>query len=294
MDMSNSKKRSVSKAMSEDSRSTTRKMMTSAIENVSVADVRKYLSEIRHQWISQTHSDPFYITSTLSNDMSLQEFAFKFQQGRHNKRHAKGKTFLNDSSDDEDDEKYFDLSDDETSMSPVDPDFVKVYGVVNRKIPINTSDDCNVTHTGLQTSMGAFTFNRKLHPSMIQPIQDRGFNIDTKLNTDMKLNADRGLNPYRLNVDKLKSELVNIVDQPLSEKKGFQSEPLPAVSCTEDRHGSDGESPGKKRGRPRKPKPTKLTPPLHKKSGKPKSTPNESPPILESLLQFMSKPEPNK
>ncbi len=82
--------------------------MTSAIDNMSVAEVRKYLGETRKRWVSQTLSQPMYITDKLSNGMTIEEFALKFQQGHHQKRHNKGRKYtknngddnVNDSSDD--------------------------------------------------------------------------------------------------------------------------------------------------------------------------------------------------
>jgi hypothetical protein len=66
-----------------------RRIMTSSIHNMSVAEVRKFLNECRKKHVSQTIKTPMYITDVLSNGMAIQEFALKFQQGHHQKRHNK-------------------------------------------------------------------------------------------------------------------------------------------------------------------------------------------------------------
>ena len=68
-----------------------RRIMTSAIDNMSVAEVRKFLGECRKKHSVQTPDRPMYITDVLSNGMQLQDFALKFQQGHHQKRHNKSR-----------------------------------------------------------------------------------------------------------------------------------------------------------------------------------------------------------
>ena len=65
--------------------------MTSAIDTMSVAEVRKFLGECRKKHSVQTPDRPMYITDVLSNGMQLQDFALKFQQGHHQKRHNKSR-----------------------------------------------------------------------------------------------------------------------------------------------------------------------------------------------------------
>ena len=67
-----------------------RRIMTSSINNMTVAEVRKYLNECRKKHNSQSNKAPMFITDVLSNGMTVQEFALKFQQGHHQKRHNKG------------------------------------------------------------------------------------------------------------------------------------------------------------------------------------------------------------
>jgi hypothetical protein len=80
-----------------------RRVMTSAIDNMSVAEVRKFLGECRKKYTSQTLNRPMYITDMLSNDMTIQDFALKFQQGHHQKRHNKGRKHLRTECNPEDD-----------------------------------------------------------------------------------------------------------------------------------------------------------------------------------------------
>ena len=67
-----------------------RRVMTSSIYNMSVAEVRKFLNECRKKHMLQTFQSPMFITDLLSNGMTIQDFALKFQQGHHQKRHNKG------------------------------------------------------------------------------------------------------------------------------------------------------------------------------------------------------------
>jgi hypothetical protein len=86
-----------------------RRIMTSAIDSMSVAEVRKFLGECRRKYQIQTIDDPMYITDKLPNGMQLQEFALKFQQGHHQKRHNKvRKSNVDGTSSDEDDDDYYD------------------------------------------------------------------------------------------------------------------------------------------------------------------------------------------
>jgi len=63
-------------------------MVTSAVEGMSVGEVRRCLECIRRQWLN-ANTEPFFITSCLSthND-SLQTFALRFVKGQHQKRYT--------------------------------------------------------------------------------------------------------------------------------------------------------------------------------------------------------------
>lgn len=65
------------------------KRMTSAIDNMTVADVRKALSLLRKEWSNHTCVQPFFPSQKLTEHLSISEFAFKFVMGHHAKRHAK-------------------------------------------------------------------------------------------------------------------------------------------------------------------------------------------------------------
>lgn len=59
---------------------------TSAIEQMSITEVRKYKKEMKKKFQNQTQNHPFYITDLLSMGMPIQEFAFRLQKGLHEKR----------------------------------------------------------------------------------------------------------------------------------------------------------------------------------------------------------------
>ena len=58
---------------------------------MSVAEVRKALGEVRRRANLQTVQKPFFITDSLTDFLSIQEFCLKFECGHHAKRHNKGK-----------------------------------------------------------------------------------------------------------------------------------------------------------------------------------------------------------
>ena len=68
--------------------------MTSAIPEMTVAQVRKALGDIRKAAQLQNEEQPFFITDSvedLPRHMSIQSFCLKFVCGHHDKRHNKGK-----------------------------------------------------------------------------------------------------------------------------------------------------------------------------------------------------------
>jgi hypothetical protein len=65
------------------------KHMTSAIHEMTVADVRKALSLMRKEWAKHSNVKPFFPSYKLTNDLTISEFSFKFVLGHHAKRHAK-------------------------------------------------------------------------------------------------------------------------------------------------------------------------------------------------------------
>lgn len=65
------------------------KHMTSAIHEMSVADVRKALSLMRKEWLKHSNVKPFFPSYQITDNLSVSEFSFKFVLGHHAKRHAK-------------------------------------------------------------------------------------------------------------------------------------------------------------------------------------------------------------
>jgi hypothetical protein len=65
------------------------RQMTSAINNMSVADVRKALSNMRKEWTKHSVVHPFFPSYHVTEELTISEFAFKFVMGHHAKRHAK-------------------------------------------------------------------------------------------------------------------------------------------------------------------------------------------------------------
>jgi len=69
-----------------------KRVVTSAIPDMTVAEVRRGLDFVRTQWREQQEEDSaFHLSHQLFNGMSVQEFCFKFTLGHHYKRHAKSK-----------------------------------------------------------------------------------------------------------------------------------------------------------------------------------------------------------
>lgn len=70
-----------------------KRVVTSAIPDMSVGEVRRNLDVVRKRWNEASTHRPFYLTDTLSdtNSMTLQQFALKFVIGHHFKRHNQKK-----------------------------------------------------------------------------------------------------------------------------------------------------------------------------------------------------------
>ena len=66
------------------------RVFTSAITDMSVAEVRKALSHMRRDWQKHSCVHPFFPCQTLpASTMTISEFAFRFVMGHHHKRHQK-------------------------------------------------------------------------------------------------------------------------------------------------------------------------------------------------------------
>jgi hypothetical protein len=68
-----------------------KRVVTSAIEGMTVSRVRRGLDAMRKQWRERSDERPFFICHTAVEHMSMQHFAFKFVMGHHYKRHSKSK-----------------------------------------------------------------------------------------------------------------------------------------------------------------------------------------------------------
>ena len=64
-----------------------KRVVTSAIANLSVGEVRRGLDMIRRRWRQRTPEQPFFINDPLFHDDTIEEFAFHFVMGHHYKRH---------------------------------------------------------------------------------------------------------------------------------------------------------------------------------------------------------------
>jgi len=65
--------------------------VTSAVEGLTVADVRRCLDKVRKSWadLDKTH---FSLLIPVNDNLTIQDFCFRFVLGHHRKRHAKSKT----------------------------------------------------------------------------------------------------------------------------------------------------------------------------------------------------------
>lgn len=60
--------------------------VTSAVPNMTVAEVRKCLSSMRKEWTDHSCLHPFSISTDLANNLTVGEFSFQFVLGHHSKR----------------------------------------------------------------------------------------------------------------------------------------------------------------------------------------------------------------
>lgn len=66
------------------------RVVTSAITDMSVAEVRKSLAYMRKEWSKHSRVLPFFPCQELPNtSMVVSDFAFRFVMGHHHKRHQK-------------------------------------------------------------------------------------------------------------------------------------------------------------------------------------------------------------
>lgn len=63
----------------------------SLMDEMSVADIRKALSQLRRMWANHSTIEPIYTSTVLIGTMSTAEFCFQFVMGHHAKRHQKAR-----------------------------------------------------------------------------------------------------------------------------------------------------------------------------------------------------------
>ena len=66
-----------------------RRIITSAISSMSVAEVRRSLCYLRKKWEDSEEHDFFLVDALCDNGLSIQDFSLKFVLGHHEKRHRK-------------------------------------------------------------------------------------------------------------------------------------------------------------------------------------------------------------
>lgn len=78
-----------------DANAESRRSMTSAIPDMTVAEVRRALQELRKKWKDSTEDDLFYPSDPLFNGLTVESFALMQVTGHHKKRHMKCKSYQN-------------------------------------------------------------------------------------------------------------------------------------------------------------------------------------------------------
>lgn len=66
--------------------------MTSAIQGMTVSDMRKNMAEMRHKLQSQSEKDPFNLSSFLASGYPIWKFAHEVSLGLHEKRSSRTMT----------------------------------------------------------------------------------------------------------------------------------------------------------------------------------------------------------
>ena len=65
-----------------------RPRVTSAIEGMTMTEVRRDLNLLRKKWSNRNKNEPFLMSLPLENNLTIEEFAYKFVMGHHLKRHT--------------------------------------------------------------------------------------------------------------------------------------------------------------------------------------------------------------
>ena len=67
---------------------------TSAVPNMTVAEVRKALFQLRELWNASSETQPLWICNELMNGTSIANFATELVYGHHLKRHLKSTSYI--------------------------------------------------------------------------------------------------------------------------------------------------------------------------------------------------------
>lgn len=68
-----------------------KRVVTSAIDGMTVAEVRRNLDLVRKRWKQQDQGEPFFLTDPLAGGFTVDTFALKFVIGHHFKRQQNNK-----------------------------------------------------------------------------------------------------------------------------------------------------------------------------------------------------------
>ena len=82
---------SISSSVSGKSNNRNYSEMTSAVEGMSVLEMRRNMSEMRHKLNSQTEKYPFNVSSFLSSGYPIWKFVHEVSLGLHEKRSSRKK-----------------------------------------------------------------------------------------------------------------------------------------------------------------------------------------------------------
>ena len=65
-----------------------KRVVTAAIDGMSVKELRRRLNSVRSQWMN-ANTEPFFLVNPVSSDtQTIQDFSLLFVTGQHKKRHG--------------------------------------------------------------------------------------------------------------------------------------------------------------------------------------------------------------
>lgn len=204
-----------------------RRVMTSAIDGMSVADVRKCLGEVRKQWTQQTVDHPFFSTDKLSNGMMIQEFSLRFQKGHHQKRHRLGHGKNN--------KKSHNLNEDDgTSSSDED-----IYGFDSDNSP-NSDNESKSAKNNNSNNNNNFSTTKHSASSITTPVAT----IDSNQTSNILSSLARYIPEMNLNNDPIEDKpttistnetnsLSSVLSNVTNKKRGRPKKKVAPISATQ-------------------------------------------------------------